>query len=130
MPACYHSWVREGSAARQPAARIVTPADLRATLLEVGPVCVGVDWFTSMDSPVQEHDNSYLPVDFASAVRGGHEFVLNAIDLEPAAGPPFYRMKNSWGKGWAHGGTARIACAKMEALLFGYGGDAVLIDEV
>lgn len=110
---------------------ILTPGDLRATLLEVGSVCVGVDWFASMDRPVQQFDNSYLPVDFASPIRGGHEFVLNAIDLAPAfGGPAYYRMKNSWGKGWAHGGTARVACDDMEALLFGYGGDAVLIDEV
>jgi len=107
------------------------PQDLRYTLLELGPVCVGSNWYTSMDSPIQVGDQFYMKVNYSSAVRGGHEFVINKIDLDPQDGSePYYRMKNSWGQGWAKNGTARFRIADLEQLIFEGWGDAVLIHEL
>jgi hypothetical protein len=53
------------------------------------------------------------------------------IDLGPEDGSePYYRMKNSWGKSWADGGTARFRLADLEKLIFEGWGDAVLIHEL
>jgi hypothetical protein len=107
------------------------PEDLRYTLLELGPVCVGSNWYSSMDSPVTVGDQKYMRVDYASRLRGGHEFVINAIDLAPIdGGEPYYRMKNSWGRGWGKNGTARFTLADLEKLIFEGWGDAVLIHEL
>jgi aminopeptidase C len=62
---------------------------------------------------------------------GGHEIVISAVNLEPDdEGPPFYRIKNSWGTSWGKNGTARIAKDDLDDLIFAQGGDTVLIKEV
>jgi hypothetical protein len=107
------------------------PEDLRYTLLELGPVCIGSNWYTSMDSPVEIGGRFYMKVNYSSTVRGGHEYVVNKIDLDPEDGSePYYRMKQSWGLGWADHGTARFRIADLEQLIFGGWGDAVLIHEL
>ena len=107
------------------------PDDLRYTLLELGPVCVGSNWYRSMDAPVAVGDQRYMVVDYTSTLRGGHEFVVNGIDLDPEDGSqPYYRMKNSWGTGWGKHGTARFTVPDMEKLIFEGWGDAVLIHEL
>jgi hypothetical protein len=120
----------------------VTSADeLRNTLMTIGPVLVGTNWYSSMDRPVLgANDRAYLEVDTHSTLRGGHEYVINGINLDPASGAAFYRLKNSWGRGWpadsidtdqiVYGpGTARIPVEQLEDLIFNHGGDAVLLSE-
>jgi hypothetical protein len=121
---------------------VTSAAELRNTLLTLGPVCVGVDWYNSMFSPKVSYGTgrAYMKVDKGSGLAGGHEFIINGINLKPVTGPAYYRMKNSWGKSWpgsenpgvkTYGpGTARFALADLESLLFNDGGDAVLITEV
>ena len=105
--------------------------DLRYTLLELGPVCVGSNWYTSMDSPIQVGDQVYMKVNYASTVRGGHEYVIDRIDLDPEDGSePYYTMLNSWGTGWGKGGTARFRLNDLETLIFEGWGDAVLVHEL
>jgi hypothetical protein len=107
------------------------PEDLRYTLLELGPVCVGSNWYRSMDAPVAVGDQRYMVVDYSSILRGGHEFVVNGIDLQPVdESEPYYRMKNSWGTSWGTHGTARFKLADLEKLIFEGWGDAVLIHEL
>lgn len=108
---------------------VTSVADLRSTVLTLGALCVGTDWYGSMFRPVYRYSNYYVDVDPASGLAGGHEYVINGINLAPAYGPPFYRMKNSWGTDWGKNGTARLACADLESLLFNHDGDAVLITE-
>jgi len=89
-------------------------------LLTTGPVCFGSTWYRSMDAPVFEYDNAYLHVDEASGERGGHEYLLDAVELAPAYGGPAYvRMHNSWGPDWAHLGTARISIDDLHKLFVG-----------
>ena len=110
----------------------VTDIDgLRYTLLELGPVCVGSTWYTSMDSPIPQGDQVYMKINYSSAVRGGHEYVIDRIDLDPLDGSePYYTMLNSWGTSWGKGGTARFRLADLETLIFGGWGDAVLVHEL
>jgi len=116
---------------------VTTPGELRNTILELGTVCVGVNWYNSMFEPKAKYGTrrAYFTVDHSSGLAGGHEFVINGIDLAPSSGPPFYRMKNSWSQDWPGNGvlgpgTARFALTDLESLIFNEGGDAVLISEV
>jgi len=107
------------------------PDALRYTLLELGPVCVGCGWFSSMDSPVPIDGQVYMKVNYDTQLRGGHEFVINGIDLQPVdESEPYYRMKNSWGTGWGNHGTARFRLADLEGLIYGGWGEAILIHEL
>ena len=84
-----------------------------------------------MFSPVKEGNQFYMKVNYSSTMVGGHEYVVNGIDLNPTDGSePYYRLKNSWGKGWGKGGTARFKLADLEKLIFEGWGDAVLINEL
>lgn len=107
---------------------VSSPEELVNTLLQRGPVCVGTNWYEDMFDPVPANENAYL--DVSGRYAGGHEYVLNAVNLEPLDGPPYYRMKNSWGTTWGYRGTARIPKPEMDDLIFAQGGDAVLIKEV
>lgn len=102
--------------------------ELSTTLLHRGPVCVGTPWFNDMFFPEKKFGNQYLNV--SGHYEGGHEYVINGIELSPEQGPPFYRLKNSWGTSWGQGGNARIAVNDLNDLIFSQGGDAVLIKEV
>ena len=108
---------------------VTSPAALRYAVLERGTVCVGTYWHEQMFWPRAEHNNKYLHVE--GPIVGGHEYLVNAIELEPEfGGPPYYRVKNSWGRNWGKNGTARIACTDLEALVFDNYGDAVVLSEV
>src|SRR5262245_27178419 len=73
---------------------ITDPLNLRYTLLEVGSVLVGTNWYSSMDWPRETDDGSqvYLKITYSTTLRGGHEYLINGIDLDPADGTePYYR---------------------------------------
>lgn len=105
------------------------PWELRAHLLEVGSVCVGLDWYRSMFFPEALYNNYYVNVDKDSPIDGGHEILINGVNSSPSRGEPFYRIKNSWGASWGKNGTARIPCTQLEDLIFNQNGDAVVITE-
>lgn len=107
-----------------------TPEELRQAVLTIGPVAVGTYWYNSMFDPISKYSNKYLVVDPTSGIAGGHEYLVNGINLFPTSGKPFYRILNSWGDQWGKGGTARIECEKLEDLIFNNDGDAVVLDEV
>lgn len=107
---------------------VTDPDELVNTLLQRGPVCVGTNWYEDMFYPEGRNNNMYLSV--SGQYTGGHEYVVNGIETEPADGKPFYRIKNSWGTWWGKHGTARILKQDLEDLLFEQGGDAVLIKEI
>jgi hypothetical protein len=108
------------------------PEQLRYALLERGPLCVGSNWYTSMDSPKKDaNGHSYITFDVTTQLRGGHEFAIVGIDLAPADGSePYADMLNSWGTGWGDNGKARFTLPDLETLVFDGWGDAVLIHEL
>jgi hypothetical protein len=108
---------------------VTSAQELRNTVLAMGTVCVGTDWYGSMFEPYAKYSNMYLRVDSSSGLAGGHEYLINGINLQPTYGKPYYRVKNSWGTGWGKGGTARILCADLEDLVFNHAGDAVIVTE-
>lgn len=106
-----------------------TLTDLTHTLLNVGPVVVGTDWYASMFDPRGEHhelviDETVIDPSTGSPLAGGHAYLLNAVDTDQR----FFRMKNSWGRTWGHSGTARIGFDTFERLLAA-GGEACLAVE-
>ncbi len=88
-------------------------ACLRA--LTLGPVMIGIPWYTSMFNP---GPGGVLTV--SGTVAGGHEVALTAIT---ASG--MVRILNSWGSSWAVSGTAFLRFADLAALL-GQNGDVTV----
>ncbi len=84
---------------------------LHATLASLGrgPVIAGIEWLEAFDSPVG--DSAELVI--GGNVRGGHEVVLDGIDLENG----FVRGCNSWGSGWGAQGRFVMKFATLGALL-------------
>jgi hypothetical protein len=72
------------------------------------PVITGVSWYEGMDDP----DADGL-VHVTGAVRGGHEFVLDELDVEGQR----VGFTNSWGEGWGVQGRAYISWADFKRLL-------------
>jgi len=107
------------------------PEQLRYALLELGTLCVGSDWYPSMDSPKIVDGVACMRVDYSQPSRGGHEWLLVTIDLDPDDWPwPYVDMLNSWGPGWGVNGKARFTLEQIDELIFGGWGDAVLIHEL
>lgn len=96
-------------------------------LLDIGPMVFGGPWHEGMDNYQRLYNNAYLSP--TGRIRGGHEFLLNGVNIAPRYGPPYVRMKNSWGRAWAHYGTARIPLDALESLLE-EGGDCFSCVEV
>lgn len=115
---------------------ITSAGDLEFAVLEKGPIPIGIPWYNSMFFPERRADGRmWVKVDSASGLAGGHEVLLNGLRLDQPDEPvpffePFYRVKNSWGKSWGDGGTARIAVADVNRLVFDDWGDAIWLKEV
>lgn len=83
-------------------------ATVLATLAHVGPVMIGSQWRTGMDSP-----NANGQIRYAGAVRGGHEYLLDEIDVANQ----LVWLTNSWGLGYGIKGRACMSWADLKALL-------------
>lgn len=88
--------------------------DLDTTLnaiLELGPVVVGVNWYSGMLTP---DAGGFIHVEGSPV--GGHALVANGVDLSQG----FIRLKNSWSRSWSNigsGGYCRISLEDFERLL-------------
>jgi hypothetical protein len=98
----------------------VHATDLTAALglLTLGPVIVGLDWYTSFDTPLSSGECALTP---DATVRGGHE--VEAFSVDPVAKVVWFFQ--SWGATWGGlgNGTFFFTFATLE-LLFRESGDA------
>lgn len=80
------------------------------TVLSIGPVVVGTNWYSSMFEPDSAKRGL---VDLSGSVVGGHAYVINGVNL----GAEEFRAKNSWSKDWGRTGHFRIKIRDMERLI-------------
>jgi hypothetical protein len=82
--------------------------ELLDTLLGLGPVTVGTNWYDGMFSP----DEAGL-IKVAGSLAGGHCFKLDGANLDHE----LIRIKNSWGRSWGNNGFAYISFKDMDRLI-------------
>lgn len=87
-------------------------------ILTAGPVPVGTDWFTGMDT---RDPQGYIHP--TGNWRGGHEYLLDGVSVVKRR----FRMRQSWGDSAYH--AAWLSFEDM-AYLLSQGGDALAIAEI
>jgi hypothetical protein len=78
--------------------------------LQSGPVMLGTQWMKSMFNP---SSSGRIPVSRTSGVAGGHEYVIDEIDVENGR----YWLTNSWGESWGQQGRGYLLKADLQWLL-------------
>ena len=78
------------------------------TVLNLGPVVVGTNWYYGMFFP-----NKTGLIRASGFIAGGHAYVINGV----ATTSRMFRIKNSWGKGWGQAGHAYISFSDMDKLI-------------
>lgn len=82
------------------------------------PVITGVPWYSSMDHP---DSAGVVHITSDAFLRGGHEFVLDELDVERR----LVGLTNSWGPDWGRGGRAYLPWSDFARLL-GEDGDVTV----
>lgn len=78
--------------------------------LSTRPVITGVNWYSSFYYP---DSNGIVTISNGATVEGGHEFVLDEIDMERQ----LIGATNSWGENWGKNGRFYIPFDVMKRLL-------------
>lgn len=78
--------------------------------LSLQPVIAGIDWYSSFETPAADGG---LAIAATAYVEGGHEIVLDELDVENQR----IWFTNSWGADWAAQGRAYFTFADFEKLL-------------
>jgi len=78
------------------------------TVLNVGPVVVGTNWYNNMFYP----DRNGL-IKIGGRIAGGHAYEINGVDTVKQ----LFRIKNSWGRSWGQQGHAFISFSDMRRLI-------------
>jgi hypothetical protein len=89
------------------------------TVLEVGPVVVGTDWYEGMletDKKGRIHPSG--------KVYGGHAYVLDGVNTKTG----LFRLKNSWSRAWGNRGFAWISIDDFSTLLHADGEACMAIE--
>lgn len=88
--------------------------DLIMTLGYLGPVVLGVNWYSGFYRP----DNNGV-ISMSGYVAGGHAILANKVDVKNK----MIGLKNSWGTSWGKRGSCLISFKDMKKLL-DQGGEA------
>jgi hypothetical protein len=78
------------------------------TILNIGPVVVGTNWYNNMFYP-----NPNGVISIGGSLAGGHAYVINGVDTVTRQ----FRIKNSWGQSWGKQGHAFISFTDMTRLI-------------
>ena len=78
------------------------------SVLYLGPVVVGTNWYWNMFYP-----NSEGILNIGGKLAGGHAYVINGVDTKRQ----LFRIKNSWGRTWGKNGSAYIRFYDMKRLI-------------
>lgn len=78
------------------------------TVLNIGPVVVGTNWYQGMFFPDR---NGVIRI--SGRLAGGHAYVINGVDTVKQQ----FRLKNSWGTRWGIQGRAFISFSDMTRLI-------------
>jgi hypothetical protein len=85
------------------------------------PIMIGVNWYNNMFNP---DANGLLTIAPGDSVAGGHEFILDEIDVERK----LVGMQNSWGTSWGvDNGRAYMSFDTLNRLLSEQGDATVLV---
>lgn len=95
-----------------------TSLNAALTALADGPVMIGSDWLEDMFYP--DADGRLI---LTGAVAGGHEYILDELDVEQQR----VWMHNSWGSSWGIEGRAWMTWDDLGTLLSGDGDCTVLV---
>ena len=90
------------------------------TLLQLGPLVVGTNWYSSM---MNVDARGFVRV--GGSLAGGHGYKLDGVNIALE----MFRIKNSWGRSWGVHGFAFISFADFERLLR-EDGEAAIATEV
>jgi hypothetical protein len=93
--------------------------DMAATVGYKGPVVIGVDWYSGMDS---WDSDGFLKA--TGTIRGGHCVCVNKVRIVKADDTidflrSYFTLTNSWSKSWGIDGRARLSFADMAKLFPG-----------
>lgn len=87
-----------------------TSLEAALTALAARPVITGVNWYDSFDQP---SDKGLITITKRASVRGGHEFVLEELDVDGR----LVWFTNSWTEQWGVDGRACLGWDDFERLL-------------
>lgn len=90
--------------------RHATSLEAALTALAKQAVITGVNWYDSFDQP---DENGLVKITNRASVRGGHEFVLDELDVENK----LIGATNSWGESFGINGRFYISWNDFERLL-------------
>lgn len=89
--------------------------------IRVGPVLIGIDWYTGMDNP----DSTNAIIRATGRIRGGHEIVANGCSFSDG----LVRLKQSWGRSFGRRGHVYLPFEDLEKLIAD-GGDVCMFREL
>lgn len=86
--------------------------DLESALqaLMDGPVILGVNWYSSFDTPAAD---GTVSVGAGAYIRGGHEVLARIVDADAQT----IGLDNSWGTSYGAGGSFKMSFTTLERLL-------------
>lgn len=85
-----------------------------ASALQSGSVLIGIEWYNSMFEP---HSDGGIPVSLSSGLAGGHEVVVDQLEVVDQGDHDRYWITNSWSTSWGQQGRAFFTGKDIRTLL-------------